>query len=45
MKNYKKKIYHKLINNKVSYSSKTIDRYKKNNDKKSSILFLLKYRS
>ena len=34
MKNYKKKIYHKLINNKVSYSSKTIDRYKKNNDKK-----------
>ena len=34
MKNYKEKIYHKLINNKVSYSSKTIDRYKKNNDKK-----------
>ena len=30
MRNIKKKIYHKLINNKLSYNSKSITRYKKN---------------
>ena len=33
MKNIKTKIYHKLINNKLSYNTKSMSRYKKNNDK------------
>ena len=33
MKNVKEKIYHKLINNKLRYNSKSIIRYGKNSNK------------
>ena len=33
MKSVKEKIYHKLINNEISYNTRSIRRYKKNNTK------------